>query len=98
MQHRRKDSPLAMRFAEADITVIDRAASLRGRSRSDFIRDAAVAAAEQTLLEQSVIRLEPEAFAAFQAALSAPVTAMPKIREIMQRLPPWEQPDNTQES
>ncbi len=46
--------------------------------------------ATTALLEHGLIRLEWETFVAFQAALTAPKTTMPKIREIMQRRPPWE--------
>ncbi|MEQ8165996.1 MAG: DUF1778 domain-containing protein, partial [Alphaproteobacteria bacterium] len=42
----RKDHPLSMRLPETDIAIIDRAATLRGRSRTDFVREAAVRAAE----------------------------------------------------
>ena len=35
----RKDHPLSMRLPEADIAVIDRAANLRGRSRTDLVRE-----------------------------------------------------------
>ena len=35
----RKDYPLSMRLPEADIAMIDRAASMRGRSRTDFVRE-----------------------------------------------------------
>jgi uncharacterized protein (DUF1778 family) len=35
----RKEHPLSMRLPEADIAIIDRAATLRGRSRTDFVRD-----------------------------------------------------------
>ena len=44
---KRSDYPLSMGLPEADIAVIDRAARLRGRSRTDFVRDAAVRAAEE---------------------------------------------------
>jgi len=47
----RKHHPLSMRLPEADIAVIDRAAGLRGRSRTDFIREAAVQAAEATIID-----------------------------------------------
>jgi uncharacterized protein (DUF1778 family) len=36
----RKDHPLSMRLPTGDLAVIDRAADLRGRSRTDFVRDA----------------------------------------------------------
>jgi len=44
----RKEHPISMRLPEADIAIIDRAAGLRGRSRTDFVRDAAVRAAEDS--------------------------------------------------
>jgi len=65
-------SPMSMRLPDSDIAIIDRAAALRGRSRTDFVRDAAVRAAEEVLLERSVIRMDSEAFEAFKAAISAP--------------------------
>jgi uncharacterized protein (DUF1778 family) len=34
----RKEYPISMRLPEADVAMIDRAASLRGRSRTDFVR------------------------------------------------------------
>ncbi len=38
----RKDYPISMRLPEADVAMIDRAATLQGRSRTDFVREAAV--------------------------------------------------------
>lgn len=53
----RKEHPLSMRLPETDIAIIDRAAALRGRSRTDFVRDAAVRAAEEVLMETAPIRM-----------------------------------------
>jgi len=74
----RKDHPLSMRLPEADIALIDRAANLRGRSRTDFVRDAAVRAAEDVLMETMFIRMSPDGFEAFMSALSAPPTSVQK--------------------
>lgn len=84
-------TPLSMRLPEQDLAIIDRAADLRGRSRTDFVRDAAVRAAEEVLLEQSVVRLAPAAFDAFKAALDAPPQAVPEMVETLKRRAPWEQ-------
>ncbi len=62
---RRKDYPLSMRLPEADVAVIDRAAALRGRSRTDFVREAAVRAAEAALLENGPVRMSEKGFAEF---------------------------------
>ena len=86
----RKDHPLSMRLPASDIAVIDRAAGLRGRSRTDFIREAAVRAAEETIVETTLIRMSPAGFAAFLGALSAPPRAVPEMAELMKRQAPWE--------
>ena len=56
----RKGHPLSMRLLSADIAIIDRAACLLGRSRTEFMRDAAVRAAEEVIMENAVIRMSPE--------------------------------------
>jgi len=85
-------TPLSMRLPEQDLAIIDRAADLRGRSRTDFVREAAVRAAEAVLLEHSAIRLDPAQFEAFKAALAAPAVAAPEMVELLRRRAPWDQP------
>jgi uncharacterized protein (DUF1778 family) len=86
----RKEHPLSLRLAEADLAVIDRAASLRGRSRTEFMRDAAVRAAEDVLLDTLPTRMSPEGFDAFLAALAGPDTAVPEMVDLLRRPAPWE--------
>ena len=86
----RKEYPISMRLPEADVAMIDRAATLRGRSRTDFVRDAAVRAAEDVLMENRLIRLSPEGFAEFMEVLSTPAAAVPKMVELAKRPAPWE--------
>ncbi len=87
----RKEHPLSMRIAEADIAIIDRAANLRGRSRTDFVRDAAVRAAEDVVMETAPIRMSAEGFDAFVSALSGPATPVPEMLDLLRRPAPWEQ-------
>jgi uncharacterized protein (DUF1778 family) len=86
----RKHHPLSMRLLEADIAIIDRAASLRGRSRTEFVREAAVRAAEEVLAERTLIRMSPEAFAAFRSVIEAPATVVEEMVELFERPAPWE--------
>jgi uncharacterized protein (DUF1778 family) len=86
----RKEHPLSMRLPETDVAMIDRAAALRGRSRTDFVRDAAVRAAEDVLMETAPIRMSPAGFKAFMAALSGPANPVPEMIELFQRAAPWE--------
>lgn len=82
--------PLSLRLAVSDLAMIDRAAMLRGRSRTEFMRDAAVRAAEEVLLESLPIRMSPEGFEEFLAVLATPGTAVPEMVEVLQRPAPWE--------
>lgn len=86
----RKEYPISMRLPEADVAMIDRAATLRGRSRTDFVRDAAVRAAEEVVMEQSLIRMSPEGFDAFIEVLAAPAAPVPEMVELAKRPAPWE--------
>ena len=55
------------------------AASLRGRSRTDFVRDAAVRAAEDVLMETMPVPTSPAGFKAFMPALSGPAISGPEL-------------------
>lgn len=85
----RKDQPLSMRLPESDVAIIDRAAGLRGRSRTDFVREAAVRAAEAVLMENLPIRMTAEGFAAFIEAISASGEPLTEMVELLRRSPPW---------
>ena len=86
----RKEYPISMRLPEADVAMIDRAASLRGRSRTDFVREAAVRAAEEVVMENRLIRMSPEGFAAFMDILSRPAMPGAEMVELGKRPAPWE--------
>jgi uncharacterized protein (DUF1778 family) len=86
----RKQHPISVRLPEADIAIIDRAATLRGRSRTDLVRDAAVRAAEDVLMETVPIRMSSTGFKAFMAALSGPATPVPEMIELFRRAAPWD--------
>lgn len=90
----RREHPISMRFPAGDVDLIDRAAALRGRSRTDFVREAAVRAAEDILMEARLIRMSEDSFADFVAALSAPAQFVPEIAEVLARPAPWEASDD----
>jgi uncharacterized protein (DUF1778 family) len=87
---KRSDHPLSMRLPPEDLAVIDRAAVLRGRSRTDFVRDVGVRAAEEVLLESTITRMSPEAFEDFTAAIVKPSAPVPEMVELFRRKAPWE--------
>ncbi|HEY0282854.1 MAG TPA: DUF1778 domain-containing protein [Rhizomicrobium sp.] len=87
----RKEHPLSMRLPDSDIAIIDRAAGLRGRSRTDFVRDAAVRAAEDVLMENALIRMSPAGFQNFVAAISGQTVPVPEMVKVLKRRAPWEE-------
>lgn len=87
---KRKEHPLSMRLPDADIALIDRAASMRGRSRTDFIREAAVRAAEDVLMESGLIRMGSTGFNAFLKALAEPATPVPEMVAVLKRPAAWD--------
>jgi uncharacterized protein (DUF1778 family) len=86
----RGDHPISVRLPEADVALIDRAARLRGRSRADFMREAAIRAAEDVLTESRLIHMSPEGFDAFLAILSEPARPVPEMVELSRRAAPWD--------
>lgn len=86
----RREHPISMRLPEADVAMIDRAADLRGRSRTDFVREAAVRAAEDVLMENRLIRMSTEGFAHFMSVLSEQAEPVAEIVELVNRPAPWE--------
>jgi uncharacterized protein (DUF1778 family) len=54
------------------------------------VREAAVRAAEDVLMETVPIRMSRSGFKAFMAALSGPATSVPEIVELFRREAPWE--------
>lgn len=79
-----------MRLPDADIAIIDRAAGMRGRSRTDFVREAAVRAAEDVLMESTLFRMSASGFNAFMKSLAEPAAAVPEMVEVLKRPAPWE--------
>jgi uncharacterized protein (DUF1778 family) len=81
---------LNMRIRPDERGLIDRAAAATGKTRTDFILDAARAAAEQTLLDQVVLVAAQHAYEAFLARLDAPAQPNAALRRTMQTPAPWD--------
>ena len=81
---------LNIRIRPEERGLIDRAAQARGKNRTDFILDAARRAAEETLLDRTIMSVSPEAYADFLARLDAPPQPNERLRRTMQTPPPWD--------
>lgn len=70
--------------------LIDRAAQLAGKNRTDFVLEAARRAAEDALLDRTVFSVSPKAYAEFLKRLDAPPQPNDRLRRTMQAKAPWE--------
>ena len=78
------------RTSSERLAVIDRAAEIRGLTRTEFVLRSSEAAAIETLNERPIIALDDEAWDAFVAALDAPVKPDPTVKERYARRPQWD--------
>lgn len=85
-----KRQTLNLRIKAEERDLIDRAARATGKNRTEFILDATRRAAEETLLDRALLRVDSDAFAAFQARLDAPPHPNERLCKTMQSVPPWE--------
>ena len=70
--------------------LIDQAATALGRSRSDFMLDAACSMAEDVLLDQAFFTVDAKTFAWFQDLLENPPPPTDGLRRLMNTKAPWD--------
>ena len=85
----RRDT-LNLRIKSEERGLIDRAATLTGKNRTDFVLEAARRAAEDALLDRTMFVVSPEAYAAFLARLDEPPKPNERLRRTLERVPAWE--------
>ena len=78
------------RVAPEQRDLIDRAARLVHKTRTDFIVEAATRAACETILDERLFQVPPEVFAAFAAALDRPAETQVPLQALLARKPGWE--------
>ncbi|RNM05804.1 DUF1778 domain-containing protein [Dickeya undicola] len=86
-----KRETLNLRIRPADRDLIDRAAKARGKNRTDFVLEAARAAAEEALIDQRIIMADPDAYQEFLSRLDQAPAPNAALRKTMQTPAPWEQ-------
>jgi uncharacterized protein (DUF1778 family) len=86
-----RDININIRAKRTQRDLIDQAAELLGKTRSDFMLETSCREAEGVLLDQRVFTLDAETFRKFQAMLDAPPSENPKLRKLMAAKAPWEQ-------
>ena len=82
---------LNVRIRSGDRALIDHAAAMLHKSRTDFVIDAARRAAEEALLDRTLLSVSPEAYAAFVERLDAPPRPSAALIETMRTKAPWDE-------
>lgn len=87
---RPRRNTLNLRIKPEEQGLIDRAAELTGKTRTDFVLEAARRAAVETLTDRKLFAVDAATFAKFTKLLDAPAQPSEKLRRSMQTPPPWE--------
>ena len=90
MRQIRKRQSLNLRIKPEERGLIDRAAKTLGKNRTDFVLDAARRAAEDALLDRTVLTVSPKAYAEFLARLDAPPQPNERLQKTLRTVAPWE--------
>lgn len=70
--------------------LIDQAAERLGRSRSEFMLEAACREAEEVLLSQSFFTVDIQTFEKLQTLMDNPLPATDKLRKLLKTKAPWD--------
>ncbi|NCT56310.1 MAG: DUF1778 domain-containing protein [Legionella sp.] len=89
-QAHRKDSSINLRALPEQKNLIDMAAALAHKSRSDFMLEAACREAENLLLDQRLFLTEDATYQNFLALLESPLDENLGLKALLKSSSPWE--------
>jgi len=81
--------PINMKADPQVRNLIDRAAKISHRNRTEFVLDAAIQKAEEVILDQQLISIDEARFQRFLSALDAPPASNPRLQILLGRKTPW---------
>ena len=84
-----RDSPINLRALPEQRELIDRAATVLGKNRSDFMLEAACERAQAVLLDQVFFQLDAARFQEFTRLLDAPPEPNAGLKRLMAVQAPW---------
>lgn len=85
-----RDAAINLRALPEQRDLIDQAAALLGKNRSDFMLEVACERAQAVLLDQVFFKLDDEKFKQFTSLLDAPPTPNPGLERLMAVKAPWD--------
>ena len=84
-----RDAAINLRALPEQRDLIDHAASLLGKNRSDFMLEAACDRAQAVVLDQVFFNLDADKFNLFTAMIDAPLGTNPGLEHLMTVKAPW---------
>ncbi|API55395.1 hypothetical protein BMW22_28215 (plasmid) [Rhizobium leguminosarum] len=90
---KRPDASVAlnMRIKPATRNLIDRAAEMLGKTRTDFMLEASERRAEEVLLDRTIFTVSAEIYAEYLARLDAPTQPNERLKRTMSTKAPWDE-------
>jgi uncharacterized protein (DUF1778 family) len=85
-----RDAAINLRALPEQRDLIDQAAALLGKNRSDFMLEAACERAQTVLLDRVFFQLDADKFQRFIELLDAPPQPNPGLERLMAVKAPWE--------
>lgn len=84
-----RDATIHIRAPKKTKELIESAASVLGKSLSEFTLESVRQHATDVLLDQRLFVVDSDRYATFMQALDNPPTAGPKLKALMKRRPLW---------
>ena len=88
--HARESVSINIRAKVRQRDLIDQAAERLGRSRSDFMLEAACRQAEDVLLDQAFFTVDTTTFEKINELLNRPLPPTDKLRRLLKTKAPWD--------
>ena len=88
--NQRRDAVINVRLPTKLRDLIDRAAAVVGKTRTDFILESARKHAIDVLLDQRLFSLEPKQYEEFLRVLDQPMESNARLKQLLASKSPWE--------
>jgi uncharacterized protein (DUF1778 family) len=85
-----RDQAINIRASREQRNLIDQAALVLGKSRSEFMLETICREAEEVLLDRTFFQLDDDAYSRFSEMLDAPTAPSDALRNLLRRKAPWE--------
>jgi len=83
-------APINIRARPTQRNLIDKAAAMLNKNRSDFMLEAACREAENVLLDQRLFLVDDDTYQSFETLIDAPVKDNSALRKLLNDKAPWE--------